>query len=169
MTFLLTTGPQEFTGALIIGGAVGVFVGVVFLTASSASEGIQRVLIGMLIGAVLMGVYQALTVGPAIGEGLRILQPEFTDPSGQGGNVLFDAFLRVLQAALAGGLLMIISLAPFRAFLGALAGLIMGTISGVIVWFGLDLLDLTVPLVIFGAISLGLVLYFFELLPFGSG
>jgi len=169
MTFLLTNGPQDFTGALIIGGVIGVFVGVVFLTASSASEGIQRVLVGMFIGVLLMGGYQALTVGPEIGEGLRILEPEYTDPSGQGGNVLFDAVLRVIQAGLVGGLLMVISLAPLRALLGGLAGLIIGTVSGILIWFGLDLLDLAVPLVIFGALSLGLVLYFFELLPFGSG
>jgi len=167
MTFLLTNGPQDFTGALIIGGVIGIFVGVVFLTASSASEGIQRVLIGMLIGVLLMGGYQALTVGPEIGQGLRSVDPNFTDPSGQGGTILFDAVLRVIQAGLAGALLMVISLAPFRAFLGGLAGLIIGTISGIIIWFGLDLLEVVVPTVIFGALSLGLVLYFFELLPFG--
>lgn len=169
ITFLLTNGPQEFTGALIIGGVIGTFVGVIFLTASSASEGIQRVLVGMLIGALLMGGFQALTVGPQIGQGLRAVDPTFTDPGGQGGSILLNAVMRVLQAALAGGLLMVISLAPFRAFLGALAGLLIGTVSAIIAWFALDLLDLVVPTVIFGVLSLGLILYFFELLPFSSG
>ena len=169
LTFLLANGPQEFTGALIIGGVIGRFVGVVFLTASSASEGIQRVLVGMLIGVLLMGGYQALTVGPEIGQGLRSVDPAFTDPSGQGGTVLVDAVIRILQAGLVGGLLMVVSLAPFRAFLGALAGLIIGTLSGVIAWYALDLLNMAVPTVIFGVLSLGLVLYLFELLPLSSG
>ncbi|MDX1688528.1 MAG: hypothetical protein R3248_11135 [Candidatus Promineifilaceae bacterium] len=169
MTFLLTNGPQELTGALLIGGVIGIFIGVVFLTASSASEGIQRVLVGLLLGVLLMGGYQALTLGPEIGRGLRSIDPNFTDPAGQGGTLLFDAFILIIEAGLAGALLMVVSLAPFRALMGALAGLIIGTISGILIWFGLDLLDLVVPNVIFGALSLGLVLYFFELLPFGTG
>lgn len=169
LTFLMANGPQEFTGALIIGGVIGLFAGVVFLTTSSASEGIQRVLIGMLIGALLMGAYQALTVGPQIGQGLRTIDPNFTDPSGQGGTILLDAALRVIQAGLAAGLLMVISLAPFRAFLGALAGLIIGTVAGIIAWFALDLLNLAVPTIIFGVLSLGLILFLFELLPLSSG
>lgn len=169
MVFLFTNGPQEITGALIIGGVIGIFIGIVFLTASSATEGIQRVLVGMLLGVLLMGGYQALTVGPDIGQGLRTIDPNFTDPSGQGGSLLLDAVIRVIQAGLAGALFMVVSLAPFRAFLGALAGLIIGTVCGIIVWFGLDLLEVTVPNIIFGGLSLGLVLYFFELLPFSSG
>lgn len=169
LTFLLSTGPQDFTGALIIGGAVGAFIGLVFLTATSASEGVQRVLVGMLIGFVLMGAYQALTVGPEMGEGIRILQPEFTEPSGGGGNVLFNAALSIIQAGIAGGLVMIFTLSPFRALLGALAGVIIGTVSGAIAWGALDLLNMAVPTIIFGVFSFGLTLYFFELLPFSSG
>lgn len=169
MTFLLTNGPQELTGALLIGGVIGICIGVVFLTATSASEGVQRVLVGILIGVLLMGGYQALTLGPTVGQGLRTVDPNFTDPSGQGGTLVFDAFILIIEAGLVGGLLMVVTLAPFRAFLGGLAGLIIGTVSGILIWFGLDLLDLVVPNVIFGALSLGLVLYFFELLPFGRG
>ncbi len=60
---------------------------------------------------------------------------------------------------------MIISLAPFRAFKGALAGLIIGTVASLMAWGLLQFIDTAVPIVIFYVLVLGLVLFIIENLP----
>ena len=168
MDYFLSYNTVIFANALLVGGIVGVFVGIVALTAHSASEGISRVMAGMLAGAILMIGYQALVTGVGMGMGLENATDFFRIEGEVGGQPLLNMFILIIEAALIGGLFMITTLAPLRALIGALVGGILGTFAGMAVWFTLDYLDVTVPVILFAAFSLGVILFFFEVLPFGS-
>lgn len=166
MTYLLSYYSGLLPDALTIGAIVGVLTGVVVYTASSAGEGIQRVMVGFLGGGIIMGLIQAIIISGAAGVGGSSgLNPLFQSRVGSFGGVVARGIELTLQAAFAGGLLMIISLAPFRAFKGALAGLIIGTVASVMAWGLLQFIDTAIPIVIFYVLVLGLVLFIIENLP----
>lgn len=167
MNYFLSYDTVIFANALLVGGFVGAIVGLVALTAHTASEGLARVFAGILTGALVMIAYQALTTGAAVGMGLQNVTNLFRIEGGVGGQPLLDAFLLIIYAGLIGGLLMIVSLAPLRALIGAVAGGILGTAAGTLVWFTLDYLDVNVPVILFATFSLGLILFFLEVLPLG--
>lgn len=152
--------------ALTFGAIIGALAGVIAFTASSAGEGMQRVIVGFVVGGVIMGVIQAFIIAGAAGVGPGGgINPLFRSQAGAFGGVLFEGIVRTLQAALAGGLLMVVSLAPFKAFKGALAGVIIGVISAVLAWGVLQYVDASVPVVIFYLLILGLVLFIIENIP----
>lgn len=166
MTYLLSYYSGLLPDALTIGAIVGVLTGIIVFTASSAGEGIQRVMIGFLAGGIIMGLIQAVIISGAAGVGGDSgMNPLFQSRVGSFGGVVYRGIVLTLQAAFAGGLFMIISLAPFRAFKGALAGLIIGTVSAVMAWGLLQLIGTAIPIVIFYVLVLGLVLFIIENLP----
>lgn len=155
------------TDALTIGAIIGALAGVVAFTASSANEGVHRVMVGFIIGGVIMGAFQGLMLADAAGVGMGrgSVNPLFSSNAGTFGGMVYVAVIRTIQAALAGGLLMVASLAPFKAFKGAMAGVIIGVIAAFLAWGVLQYVDAAVPVVIFYALILGLVLFIIENLP----
>ena len=152
--------------ALTIGAIVGVLAGIVIFTASSAAEGLQRVLLGFIIGGVVMGVIQAVLISTAAGVGGgNSFNPLLGTEVGSFGGVVYRGIVLTVQTALAGGFLMVVSLAPFRALKGALAGLIIGTIAAFLSWGALQFIDTAVPLVVFYVLVLGVVLFIIDHLP----
>lgn len=170
MTVLFSTFSGLLTDALTIGAIVGAVAGVVVFTAESASEGIQRVLFGFIVGGIIMAVIQGILISGVFGVGVgRSLNPLLQEDVGPFGGVVYRGLVLTLQAALAGGLLMVVSLAPFRAVKGALAGVIIGTIAALLSWVVLQYLGTPIPLVIYYVLVLGLVVFIIENLPGGSG
>lgn len=168
MDFLLSNYADVFSNALLVGAIIGAFGGTVYLTAAPASDSIVRVFGGMLIGGLIMAAYQALNLGLLTGAGIAAMNPlSGAEPEAIGGDA-FTAFLRIIQAALAGGLLAVSSVAPFQALKGAIGGVVIGSVAGALLWFVLDQLNTDIPLVLFGLLALGLVLWVFELLPAGN-
>lgn len=166
MTALLSNFSGLLTDALTIGAIIGAFVGVVVFTAESAAEGIQRVIFGFIVGGIVMGVFQAILISGVAGVGLGApFNPMRQSEVGSFGAVVYRGIELTVQAALAGGLLMIVSLAPFRALKGALAGVIIGTVASYLSWFVLRYVDTAVPLIIYYVLVLGLVLFIIENLP----
>ncbi|MDX1662225.1 MAG: hypothetical protein R3272_00425 [Candidatus Promineifilaceae bacterium] len=168
MGYFLSYDTMIFANALLVGGAIGAVVGIVALTAHSASEGLALVFTGILVGAILMIGYQALATGWAVGLGLENAFRVFELEGDVGGQRLLDMLLLIIYAAFIGGLVMVVSLAPLRALIGAIAGAIMGTVAGTMVWLTLDYLDVSVPVILFASFALGVVLFFFEVLPLGG-
>lgn len=166
MTYFLSYYSGLLPDALTIGAIVGVLAGVILFTASSAGEGVHRVLIGVLAGGIIMGLFQAVVIANAAGVGGNgSLNPLFQSRVDSFGGVVYRGIVLTVQAAFAGGLFMIVSLAPLRAFKGALAGLIIGSVSAVLAWGLLQFIDTAIPIVIFYVLVLGLVLFIIENLP----
>lgn len=166
MSILLSYYSGVLTEALTIGAIIGAIVGVIVFTASSASEGLQRVVFGFVLGGVLMGVFQAIIIGTTAGVGVgNTLNPLLQAEVGPFGSLVFNAILLSFGAALAGGLFMVVSLAPLRALLGAVAGAILGMVSGLAAWGVLRYVDARVPLVIFYILIFGIVLFILDNLP----
>lgn len=166
MTYLLSYYSGLLPEALTIGAIVGVLTGIVLFTASSASEGMHRVFLGFLAGGIIMGLIQAVIISGAAGVGGSSgLNPLYQSRVGNFGAVVYRGVELTVQAAFAGGLFMIISLAPFRAFKGALAGLIIGTVAAVVAWGLLQFINTAIPIVVFYVLVLGLVLFVIENLP----
>lgn len=168
MSILVSTFSGLLTDALTIGAVIGALAGIVVFTADSASEGIQRVIFGIIVGGIIMGVIQAALISGIAGQGLGSrLNPMLQEEVGPFGSVVYRALVLTVQAALAGGLFMVISLAPFRAFKGALAGVIIGTVAALLSWFALRYIATPIPLVVYYALVLGLVVFIVENLPRG--
>jgi len=152
--------------ALTIGAVIGSLAGIVVFTASSAGEGVQRVLVGFIAGGIIMGLIQAVIISGAAGIGpggsLDMLLPSRVSSVGA---VVQRGLILTVQAALVGGLLMVVSLAPLRALKGGMIGVIIGAIAAFLAWGVLQYVDTTVPLVIFGVLVLGLVLFIIENIP----
>lgn len=165
MAVLISYYSGAFNDALTIGAIIGALAGIVVYTASSASEGVQRVLIGFLVGGLVMGLYQAVLVSQAAGVGGDSFNPLLQSRVGPFGSMLERAIILTVQAALVGGLLMVASLAPLRAIKGALLGVIIGSVAAVAAWAGLRLIETPVPLIIFHILVLGLVMFIMESLP----
>lgn len=152
--------------ALTAGAVIGALAGIVVFTADSAAEGIRRVILGLLIGGILMGVFQAIRIGAALGFGFgTALNPLREAGSGPFGALVFEAIVRTMQAAFAGGIFMVVSLAPFNALKGGLAGAVIGIVAALISWGLLRFVDTAVPLVIFYILVLGIVLFIVDNLP----
>lgn len=166
MIALFSTYSGLLTDALTIGTVIGALVGVVVFTAESAGEGLQRVIFGMIVGGIVMGLYQAVAISGIAGVGIgNPLNPLLqSDVDSFGVRVLRGIELTV-QAALLGGLFMVVSLAPFRALKGALAGVIIGAVAGLASWFALSYVSTSIPLVIYYVLILGLVVFIVENLP----
>ncbi len=166
MAILTSTYSGLLSEALTIGAIIGALAGIIVYTASSASEGVQRVLLGILVGGVLMGVYQAIIISQAAGvTGGSGLNPLLQSRMGPFGGLVYRGAILTLQAALLGGLLMVVSLAPLRALQGAVAGVIIGSVAAFLSWGALSFVDTRVPLVIFYVLILGLVLFIIENIP----
>jgi hypothetical protein len=156
--------------ALTIGAVIGTLAGVVVFTAGSAGEGVQRVMVGFIVGGVIMGLVQAVIISGAAGVGTGgSLNPLRQSGAGPFGSVVYRGIVLTIEAAVAGGLFMVVSLAPFRAFKGALAGLIIGTVAAFLAWGVLQLIDTNVPLIIFYVLVLGVVLFIIENIPARGG
>ena len=154
-----------FNDALTIGAIIGALAGVIVFTTSSASDGMQRVLVGFLVGGILMGLYQAVIISQAAGVGGNTFNPLLQSRVGPFGSLLERGIVLTLQAAFVGGLVMVASLAPVRALKGALAGLIIGSLAALLAWAGLRLIDTPVPLIVFYILILGIVVFIMESLP----
>lgn len=166
MAALLNQFSGLLTDALTIGAVIGAFVGVVAFTAESASEGIQRVIFGFIVGGIIMGLIQAVMISGVAGIGFGTqFNPLLQSEVGSFGGMIYQAIVLTLQAALAGGLLMIVSLAPFRALKGGLAGVIIGTVAAYLSWLTLRYLATPIPVVIYYILVFGLVLFIIENLP----
>lgn len=166
MAVLLANFSGVLSDALTIGAIIGAVVGVVVFTASSAGEGMQRVVFGFIVGGIVMGVMQALIIGQAAGVGMGgSFNPLLQSRVGSFGDIVYRGIVLTIQAALAGGLLMIISLAPFRAVKGALLGTIIGSAAAFAAWWVLQTVGAAVPLVLFYVLILGLVVFVIEMIP----
>jgi hypothetical protein len=156
------------TDALIAGAVIGAAVGIVVFTASTASEGLHRVIIGILGGGIIMGAIQGVLISSAVGTGGSGINPLMQRQADAFGNLAVGGIILTVQAALIGGLFMVVSLAPWRAVKGAIAGAIVGTVAGAGAWGIVRLLKSSVPLVVFYALILGLVLFVLDNIPRGS-
>ena len=166
MTVLLSTFSGLLSDALTIGAVLGALTGIVVFTAQSAGEGIQRVIVGMIVGGIIMGLYQLLVISGVAGIGLGTpFNPLLQDEVGSFGAMVYRGIILTVQAALAGGLLMVISLAPFRALKGALAGAIIGAVAALASWFALSYIATPIPLVIYYVLVFGIILFIIENLP----
>jgi hypothetical protein len=158
--------PDLLMEALTAGAIIGALAGIVVFTADSAAEGIRRVILGLLIGGIIMGVFQAIRIGSALGFGFgTALNPLLEAGSGPFGALVFEAIVWTMQAAFAGGIFMVVSLAPFNALKGGLAGAVIGIVAALISWGLLQFVDAAVPLVIFYILVLGIVLFIVDNLP----
>lgn len=166
MSILFSYYSGVFADALTAGAFIGALAGIVVFTAASAAEGIQRVLLGFVIGGIVMGVIQAVIISTTTGVGGDMsINPLLQSEAGQFGGVLYRGIVLTVQTALGAGLLMVISLAPFRALKGAIAGLIIGSVAAFLSWGALQFVDTAIPLVIFYILVLGVVLFIIDHLP----
>lgn len=170
MSLVLASYTGSLSEALAIGAVLGLIGGVILFTVDQAAERIQRIVVGMLAGGFGMAVYQAFRVSNLLGSRLSRVDPAFRDVAYSEGWLFWNAVLRTLQMALLGGLFMIVSVAPARALQGALGGLGLGLVTGIISWAALQLLAAPIiPRVVFGMLALGVFLFLYDLQPFGHG
>lgn len=170
MEILLGSYQGVLTEALTVGVLIGVAAGIILFTVDDAADRFRLIVVGVLGGALAMLVYQALALGDVVAWRTRGLNLEFQEMIYTQGPAFWHAVLRIIQAAIGGGLLMFIFLAPARALRGALLGLLMGVASGFVVWGALRLLDApNLPLILFGALVAGVVLFLYDIVPNGGG
>jgi hypothetical protein len=152
--------------ALISGAILGAIVGIVIFSAESTSESIHRVMFGFLLGGLLMGAYQAFLIASVTGVSIGTsFNPLLSVGADSVGKMAADAITRTVQAAIAVGLLMVISIAPVVAFKGAIVGAITGTVAGLGAWRLLEFVDTGIPLVVFYVLLIGVILFILENLP----
>lgn len=163
--FFMSSYGSELTQALLVGTLLGAIVGVIALTAEDAGEGVSRVIFGIILGGLLMLGYEVFRIGGILGYNMSIFTVE---RGSQAAPLLFSAFIHIIQAGLLGGILMLVSLAPLRALIGAAAGVIIGIISALGVWYLLGLIGYSVPLLVFGIAVVAVVWVFLEIMPSGS-
>jgi hypothetical protein len=156
------------TDALVAGAIIGAAVGIVVFTAGTASEGLNRVVVGILAGGIIMGAIQGVLISSAVGTGGSGINPLMQRQADAFGTLAVGGIILTIEAAIVGGLFMVVSLAPWRAVKGAVAGLIVGTVAGAGAWGIVQLLKSSVPLVVFYALIFGLVLFVLDNIPRGS-
>ncbi|MDT8307727.1 MAG: hypothetical protein RRC07_17465, partial [Anaerolineae bacterium] len=158
MEILLGSYQGVLTEALTVGVLVGVAAGIILFTVDDAGDRFRLIVVGVLGGAFLMLIYQALALGDVVAWRTRGFNREFEQAVYTQGPAFWHAVLRIIQAGIGGGILMFIFLAPARALRGALLGLLMGVSAAFVVWGALRLLEApNLPLVLFGALVAGLV------------
>lgn len=157
MDLLLATFDGTLTQALIVGSLVGAIAGITTFTATSAGERTHYIIVGALGAGLLVAVYQGLQLASFWGVDLLA-----GTTSGTAGAVLLTSFVRIAGAAFLGGILTLAFVAPGRAVLGALGGIIVGVIASVILWFVLDWLGETIPVLLYGLAVLAIMLFMFE-------
>ncbi|HSM56415.1 MAG TPA: hypothetical protein VK879_09705 [Candidatus Sulfomarinibacteraceae bacterium] len=166
MSIFFTYYSGVLNDALIAGALIGAALGIIVFGAASASEGMERVIFGFLLGGLIMGLVQAFLIMSATGVGLGTsLGPMLDVGAGPVGSMVAEGVTRTVQAAFAGGLLMVISLAPVVAMKGALAGGVIGIVSGLAAWWLTGYVDVALPLIIFYMLIAGVILFVLDNLP----
>lgn len=168
MEILLGSYQGALQEALTAGVIIGIAGGIFLFTVEDAGDRFRLVIVGVLIGAFAMIVYQVLALGDVVAWRTRGLNREFEQFVYTQGPAFWHAVLRIVQAGVTGGLLAFIFLSPARALRGALLGLAMGVAAAFVVWGALRLLDApNLPLVLFGALVAGLFLFLYDIVPSG--
>lgn len=157
MDLLLASFNGTMMQALIIGSIVGAFAGIITFTATSASERTHYIVLGALVGGLLVAVYQGLQVASFWNVDLFAGRT-----TGTAGEVLLTSLVRITAAAFLGGMLTLIFVAPGRAFLGGLGGVVVGIVASVLLWLTLRYLGQTLPLLLYGVAVLAVMLFIFE-------
>jgi hypothetical protein len=157
MELLLASFDGTLQQALIIGSIVGAFAGILMFAATSAAERTNYVIIGALAGGLLVAIYQGLQLAGFWGIDLFSGQT-----TGEAGELMWTSVWRIAGAALGGGLLVLIFVAPARSFLGGLGGVVVGAIASVLLWLTLSTIGQTLPVVIYGLAVFAVMLFLFE-------
>jgi hypothetical protein len=157
MELLLVSFDGTMTQALIVGAIVGAFAGIITFTASSASERTHYIVLGALIGGLLVAAYQGLQLASLWG--IDLFSGETT---GTAGEVLLTSLLRIAGAAFLGGVITLAFVAPARAFLGGIGGIVVGIVASLLLWLVLQYLGETLPLLLYGIAVLAVMLFIFE-------
>src|SRR5690606_27619676 len=96
--------------ALISGAILGAIIGIIIFSAESTSESIQRVMVGFLLGGLLMGGFQAFRIAYITGVSVGTsFNPLLSVGAESVGEMVVEAITWTVQAAIAVGLLMVIS------------------------------------------------------------
>jgi hypothetical protein len=152
--------------ALTVGALLGVVGGVVLFTVKDASLRLNAVTVGVFAGGLGMAVYQLVRLDRLVdwtGRGFSVGMKQMLY---ENGGLFWEAFLRVVQSAFIGAVVMLVFLAPGRALKGALIGAFLGMASGVIVWGILRLVAApTMPQLFFGLLVAGVFLFLYDLMP----
>lgn len=163
---ILATYQGLITQALTIGAILGVAGGIVLMTAEDASQRLNAITLGVFIGFLGMTLYQLIRLDNLIhwrslGFTLAMQRVIYEQ-----GGLFWEAFLRVVQASFAGGVLMLIFLAPGRALKGALLGMALGVASALAVWGILRLAGVgAFPQLFFALLVAAVFLFLYEVMP----
>lgn len=148
--------------ALQLGISLGVMVGIVLFAFVLAEGGRFRVFFGLLLGFFLMGGLQTVQVGQFVAEAYRqdllVIGSAQMDLAFQ---AAISGFFRSIEAAIVGGLIMIVIFSPGEALRGAVIGFLLGAVSAVIGWSVLNFFDVYPPNYMFALalLVLGYLIY----------
>lgn len=157
MELLLVTFDGTMTQALMIGAVVGAFAGIITFTATSGSERTHYIVLGALAGGLLVAIYQGLQLASFWGVDLFAGRT-----TGTVGEILMTSLVRIAGAAFLGGVLTLAFVAPGRAIMGGLGGIVVGVIASVLLWLTLSYIGETLPLLLYGVAVLAVMLFVFE-------
>lgn len=146
MELLISNYNGTLSQALQLGISLGVMVGIIIFTLVVADGGQFRVAFGLLIGGLLMGLLQSVQVGQLIASAANqntlVIGSVQMDMVAQ---AAISGFFRTIEAAILGGLIMIIVFSPGEAIRGAAIGFVVGVVSALAGWALLGLFNVQPP------------------------